>query len=140
MVADYPISIRSLGHRFEPARVKASDLANFFGCQFWWKPENDDWHLFVFTDHKVANAFIGYLQSHVVGTDVTRINAVFVLPEEVRKFADHCVYIRSVYTYARRLFSESTPAEREAMESVAPSFLKILGWCFRNSWSWPLAE
>jgi hypothetical protein len=130
MVATYPISVLSLGHDFEAVRAKASGLAAHYGCQFWWKPEPNDWHLFVFTNHSVAILFIAFLRSDIVGNSIERINFAFVSPDEVKLFSEHCVYIRSVYVYARRLFSESSDAEQEAMKSVAPLFFEDLAQVF----------
>jgi hypothetical protein len=98
---------------------------------FWWKPEND-WHRFVFTNHNVAIFFVAFLQSDTFGgsTSTDRIRFLFVSPEEVKLFAEHCVHIRSVYEYARRLFSESTDAEQAAMASVAPHFFEDLAQVF----------
>jgi hypothetical protein len=55
---------------------------------------------------------------------------LFVSPDEVKLFAEHCVYIRSVYEYARRLFSQSTDAEQTAMKSIAPLFFDDLSQVF----------
>jgi|HubBroStandDraft_6_1064221.scaffolds.fasta_scaffold538376_1 hypothetical protein len=43
---------------------------------------------------------------------------------DVQKFSEHCVYIRSVYTFALRLFRDSSEAERAAMEATAGTFFK----------------
>src|SRR5438067_10383220 len=126
MVATYPISVRSLRDDFDRVRVEASSLAATYRCQFWWKPESNDWHLFVFTNHDVAILFVAFLRSDIVGNSAERIRCVFVSPEEVKLFAEHCVYMRSVYEYARRLFSESTDAEHAAMKAVAPLFFEDL--------------
>ncbi|KRR09981.1 hypothetical protein CQ12_06095 [Bradyrhizobium jicamae] len=130
MVTTYAISVRSLGSDFEGVRVKASYLAASNGCQFWWKPQPTDWHDFIFTNHNVAILFVGFLLSDIVGSSVERIKFVFVSPDEVRLFANHCVYIRSIYEYARRLFSQSNEAERAAMKSVAPYFFEDLAQVF----------
>lgn len=130
MIADYPILIRSLGSNFEKARSQASSLAKRYGCFFWWKPESDEWHYFIFTNYNVAILFVGYLKMEIVGKDTERVQPAFVSTDEVRNFAEHCVYIRSVYEYARRLFAESTDAEREAMTTVAPHFFEDLASVF----------
>jgi hypothetical protein len=126
MVATYPISVRSLGDDFEAVRAKASGLAASYDCQFWWMPEPNDWHRFVFDKHDVAILFVGFLKSHVLGDSVERIKYGWVSPGEVKLFAEHCAYIRSTFEYARRFFSESTDAERAAMKSVAPHFFENL--------------
>ncbi|QPF91472.1 hypothetical protein [Bradyrhizobium commune] len=130
MSTDYPITVRSLGDKFERVRLKASELASRHRSMFWWKPGPDEWHLFVFANHNVAILFVGYLRAEIVGKNTERVRAAFVSADEVGNFADHCVYIRSVYEYARRLFAESTDAEREAMTTVAPHFFEDLASVF----------
>ena len=130
MTADYAISVQSLGNRFERVRAEASHLAAKHRCLFWWKPEPDDWYRFVFTSHNVTNLFVAYLRRDVVGEDGKRIKFLFVSPDDIKLFAGHCVQIRSVFEYARRLFSESNEAEQAAMESVAPRFFEDLAQVF----------
>jgi AbiU2 len=50
-----------------------------------------------------------------------------VLPKEVEEFRDHCVYIRSVYTFATRIWKESDAHERKTMETIAPLFFEDIG-------------
>jgi hypothetical protein len=130
MTADYAISVRSLGNRIERVRAEASRLAAKHGCSFWWKPEPDDWHRYVFTNHRVTILFVAYLRRDIVGEDDERIKFLFVSPDDIELFAGHCVQIRSVFEYARRLFSESSKAEQAAMESVAPRFFEDLAQVF----------
>jgi hypothetical protein len=130
MVATYAIAVRSLGADFDAVRVKASSMAAANVCLFWWKPEIEGWHRFVFTSHDVALLFVGYLESDVVGKNAERVRFVFVSPDEVRLFAEHCVYMRSVYEYVRRLFVESNDPEQSAMRSVAPIFFDNLAQVF----------
>jgi hypothetical protein len=73
---------------------------------------------------------LAFLRLEVIGDSVERIKFLFASPEDVKDFAEHCVHIRSVYEYARRLFSESTDAELEAMNSVAPLFFEDLALVF----------
>src|SRR5262249_30844668 len=42
--------------------------------------------------------------------------------KEVEEFSAHCVYIRSVYTFAIRIFRDVDDAERKAMEATARVF------------------
>jgi hypothetical protein len=130
MFASYAISVRSLGDRFEGVRGDASRLAEEYDCRFWWKPEPDDWHRFVFTKQAVTINFVAYLRKHIVKNDHGRVKILWVSPQEIRLFADHCVHIRSVFEYARRIFAESTKAEQSAMESVAPRFFEDLAQVF----------
>ncbi|WP_027545223.1 hypothetical protein [Bradyrhizobium sp. WSM2254] len=130
MIADYPVLVRSLGSDFTKVLAKASYLSERHNSLFWWKPEPDDWHCFIFTNHNVAILFVGYLRVEIIGKNVERARSAFVSAEEVRNFADHCVYIRSVYEYARRFFAESSEAERAAMQSVAPLFFEDLALVF----------
>lgn len=133
MTADYAISVHSLGNRFERARAEASGLAEKHQCLFWWMPEPDDWHRFVFTNHSVMILFVAYLRRDVVGNGDKRIKFLFVSADDINIFAEHCVHIRSVFEYARRIFSESTAAEQAAMESVAPLFFEDLAQVFTES-------
>jgi hypothetical protein len=50
-----------------------------------------------------------------------------VSKEEVRTFSEHCVYIRSVYTFMTRIWRDSDAGERAVMESVAPLFFEDIG-------------
>jgi hypothetical protein len=123
MIVTYPISVRSLGNDFERVRAEASRLAAKHGCQFWWKPEPDDWHHFIFTNHNVAILFVAFLRSDIVGNSVERIKSLFVSPDEVRIFAEHCVYIRSVYEYAH---ANSRRDKRGLEHSRKPTVLHCL--------------
>src|SRR6516162_293778 len=69
MSADYAISVRA---RLECVIAEASRLAEC-RCLFWWKPEPDDWHRFVFTNHDVIILFLAYLRRDIVGEDDKRI-------------------------------------------------------------------
>lgn len=55
-----------------------------------------------------------------------------VTPDEVGQFADHCVHIRSVFEYARRLFSESSEPEQAAMKAVAPHLFEDTAIVFQE--------
>lgn len=46
--------------------------------------------------------------------------ATEVSAKEVEEFSAHCVYIRSVYTFAVRIFKDIDEAEAKAMEAIAP--------------------
>jgi hypothetical protein len=131
MSADYAISVRALGNRLERVIAEASRLAEC-RCLFWWKPEPDDWHRFVFTNHDVIILFVAYLRRDIVGEDDKRIKFLFVSPADIKLFAEHCVQIRSVFEYACRLFRESSKAEQAAMESVAPLFFGDLAQVFEE--------
>jgi hypothetical protein len=95
-------------------------------------PEADDWHRFVFTDVVVAIMFSGYLRKDIVDQDDSRIRRLWVSRDEIRLFADHCVYIRSVFEYYVRIFAEGTEAEYAAMEEVAPRFFEDLAQVFNE--------
>lgn len=45
-----------------------------------------------------------------------------VSKEDVVQFSEHCVYIRSLYTLALRIWRDSDEEERAAMETISPSF------------------
>jgi hypothetical protein len=47
--------------------------------------------------------------------------------EEVQKFSEHCVYIRSVWTFMMRIWRDSDANERKLMEGVAPLFFSDIG-------------
>lgn len=130
MAADYAISVRSLGNCFERVRAAASRLAAKHTCLFWWKPEPENWHRFVFTNCDVTILFVAYLRRDIVEKDERRIKFLFVSPGDLELFAGHCVQIRSVFEYTRRLFSENSKAEQAAMESVAPRFFEDLAQVF----------
>src|SRR5712691_9812235 len=51
---------------------------------------------------------------------------------EVEDFSDHCVYIRSLYTYATRIFKNGQPDEHVAMEAIAPLFFEDLAQVFAD--------
>jgi hypothetical protein len=125
MTASWAYSVKGLGDRFGAARVMASRRAEKHGCLFWWKPEADGWHRFVFTNQSAASLFTTDLQDMV--KDQNHIRRQWVAPDEIKNFADHCVHIRSVFEYTTRIFRDSTDAERTAMESVAPHFFEDLG-------------
>ena len=50
-----------------------------------------------------------------------------VSQKEVRDFTDHCVYIRSVYTFMTRIWKDSDADERKTMEAIAPLFFEDIG-------------
>ena len=47
--------------------------------------------------------------------------------EEVQKFSEHCVYIRSVWILIMRIWRDSDESERKLMEGVAPLFFADIG-------------
>jgi hypothetical protein len=55
-----------------------------------------------------------------------------VSPKEVAEFRDHCVYIRSVYTFLTRIWRDSNEAERKTMEAVAMTFFTDVGMVLRE--------
>ena len=92
-------------------------IASSGGCR------RDDWHRFVFTNVVVAILFGAYLRKEIVDKEESRIRRLWVSRDEIRLFAEHCVYIRSVFEYYFRIFAEGTKA---AMEAVAPRFFEDL--------------
>jgi hypothetical protein len=50
-----------------------------------------------------------------------------VSPKEVEEFRDHCVYIRSVYSFMMRIWKDSNARERKTMEAIAPLFFEDIG-------------
>ena len=50
-----------------------------------------------------------------------------VSQEEVQKFSDHCVYIRSVWVLMMRIWRDSNDNERKLMEGAAPLFFSDVG-------------
>jgi hypothetical protein len=50
-----------------------------------------------------------------------------ISPKEVEEFRDHCVYIRSVYSFLTRIWRGSDADERNMMEAIAPSFFEDVG-------------
>lgn len=55
-----------------------------------------------------------------------------VSKEEVKIFSEHCVYIRSVYTFMTRIWRDSNAEDRAIMESVAPLFFEDVGKVLGN--------
>jgi hypothetical protein len=51
---------------------------------------------------------------------------------EVAEFRDHCVYIRSVYTFMTRIWKDSNRDERKVMEGIAPLFFEDIGKVLGN--------
>jgi hypothetical protein len=47
--------------------------------------------------------------------------------KEVKDFSEHCVYIRSVYTFMTRIWRDSAADERKTMEAIAPLFFEDIG-------------
>jgi AbiU2 len=133
MTVSYAISVQGLGDGFEAVRAEASRQAKKDNCWFWWMPEADDWHRFVFTDVVAAIMFGGYLRKDIVNQDDSRIRRQWVSRDEIRLFAEHCVYIRSVFEYYFRIFAEGSEAEYAAMETVAPRFFEDLALVFNES-------
>ena len=132
MNPSWAISVLGLRDRFEAVRAEASRVAQQDNCWFWWMPEADDWHRFVFTDVVTAMMFSGYLRKDIVDQDDDRIRRLWVSRDEIRLFAEHCVYIRSVFEYYVRIFSESTKAEYAAMEAVSPRFFEDMAQVFNE--------
>jgi hypothetical protein len=132
MTESWATSVQGLGNGFEAVRKEASRLAAQHRCWFWWMPEADGWHRFVFTNHNVSTLFDAYLRTNVVKNDGKRIKRMSISPEEIGVFADHCTHIRSVWTYAIRIFQQRTEAEDKAINAVAPLFFEDLDQVFSD--------
>lgn len=126
------MAVQGLGDDFKTVRAEASRLAKEGNCSFWWVPEGGGWHRFVFTDVVVAMMFGDYLRKSVINQDEHRIRRLWVSRDEIRLFAEHCVYMRSVFEYYVRIFAEGTQAEYAAMEGVAPRFFEDLAQLFNE--------
>jgi hypothetical protein len=50
-----------------------------------------------------------------------------VSKEEVQKFSEHCVYIRSIWILMMRIWRDSDENERKIMEGISPSFFADTG-------------
>lgn len=50
-----------------------------------------------------------------------------VSPKEVEEFRDHCVYIRSLYTFLIRIWKDSDGGERKMMGAISPLFFEDIG-------------
>ncbi|MGA9005482.1 MAG: hypothetical protein WB495_00910 [Xanthobacteraceae bacterium] len=48
-------------------------------------------------------------------------------PKEVEEFRDHCVYIRSLYTFLIRIWKDSDGGERKMMGAISPLFFEDIG-------------
>jgi hypothetical protein len=79
-----------------------------------------------------AIMFSCYLRKDVVYQDDSRLKRLWVSRDEIRIFAEHCVYIRSVFEYYVRIFAEGTKAEYAAMGAVAPRFFEDLAQVFNE--------
>ncbi|WP_454642130.1 AbiU2 domain-containing protein [Bradyrhizobium liaoningense] len=101
-------------------------------CWFWWMPEPDDWHRFVFTNLVTAQMFGGYVNRDIIKQDEKRFRRRWVSSDEIRLFADHCAYIRSVFEYYLRIFRQGTVDEYAAMEAVAPRFFEDLAQVYNE--------
>src|ERR1700730_5364096 len=55
-----------------------------------------------------------------------------VSDKEVKKFSEHCVYIRSVYRFAVRIFKNSNADEQKLRETIAPLFFEDLAQVFAD--------
>jgi hypothetical protein len=55
-----------------------------------------------------------------------------VSAKEVEEFRDHCVYIRSVYMFATRIWRQSNDDERKTMEAISPLFFEDMGMVLGN--------
>ena len=55
-----------------------------------------------------------------------------VSQKEVKDFSEHCVYIRSVYTFMTRIWKDSDADERKTMEAIAPLFFEDIGKVLGN--------
>jgi hypothetical protein len=55
-----------------------------------------------------------------------------VSPKEVEEFRDHCVYIRSVFTFMTRIWRDSDGDERKMMEAIATLFFEDIGKVLRE--------
>jgi hypothetical protein len=127
------MSVQGLGDGFEAVRAQASRMAKENDCMFWWMPEANGWHRIVFTDVVAAIMFSAHLRTHVINQDDNRLKRLWVSRDEIELFAEHCVYIRSVFEYNVRMFAEGTEAEFAAMQAVAPRFFEDLAQVFNDS-------
>jgi hypothetical protein len=50
-----------------------------------------------------------------------------VSKEEIQKFSEHCVYVRSVWILMMRIWRDSDEDERKLMEDIAPLFFADIG-------------
>jgi hypothetical protein len=55
-----------------------------------------------------------------------------ISPKDVSEFSDHCVFIRSVYLFAMRIWRDSDQDERQLMESTARLFFEDMGQVLRE--------
>jgi len=78
MTKSWATSVQGLGDGFEVVRKEASRLAEQHRCWFWWKPEADDWHRFVFSNHAVTILFLAYLRRDIVKKDERRIKNLWI--------------------------------------------------------------
>jgi AbiU2 len=53
-----------------------------------------------------------------------------VTVKEVEDFSNHCVYIRSLYTFATRIFRNASADEQAAMQAIAPLVFEDLAQVF----------
>ncbi len=72
------------------------------------------------TERKIDVAAAAAADRAKAGKSPGAAAATGVSAKEVEEFSAHCVYIRSVYTFAVRVFKDIDEAEAEAMEAVAP--------------------
>jgi hypothetical protein len=76
----------------------------------------------VFPRHIEAEASADGNSSH---SEKTKAHSVS--KEEVKQFSEHCVYLRSVYSFATRIWRDHDDAERRTMDAIAPSFFEDMG-------------
>lgn len=50
-----------------------------------------------------------------------------ITPTDLKEISGHCVFLQSVYTFATRIWEDSSEAERKVMEAVAPLFFADIG-------------
>jgi hypothetical protein len=55
-----------------------------------------------------------------------------ITQKDVAEFSDHCVFIRSVYLFAMRIWRDSDHRERQLMESTAQLFFEDMGQVLRE--------
>jgi hypothetical protein len=104
----------------EAAAAAAAEKANGgkFSDPLFYKLEHQEfWREVIRTALEAANA-----ASSSKGEAPPKIS-----PKEVEEFSSYCVYIRSVYTLAMRIWRDSDDRERETMNAVAAIFFEDIG-------------
>ena len=106
--------------QIDTAAAAAAEKANGgkFTDPLFYKPEQQVfWRAVVRTALEAANA-------SPAGADVAEVE---VSNNDIEDFSDHCVFIRSVWTIATRIWRDGGAQERQLWEKVAPSVYADLG-------------